>query len=108
MVADLGDAVARSAVVVDLSIPRLSMQQNMEPKVMCIPLSRSAYTDWWAGGWMTYLKEPNRIDSLGGYADLHCGWSRSDHDPSTCLTVPQTAPIDELLTRQVPGLCTPG
>ena len=45
MVGDFGDAVARSAVVVDLSIPRLSMQQNMEPKVMCIPLSRSAYTD---------------------------------------------------------------
>ena len=45
MVGDFGDAVARSAVVVDLSMPRLSMQQNMEPKVMCIPLSRSAYTD---------------------------------------------------------------
>ena len=34
MVGDFGDAVARSAVVVDLSMPRLSMQQNMEPKVM--------------------------------------------------------------------------
>ena len=45
MVGDFGDAVARSAVVIDLSMPRLSMQQNMEPKVMCVPLSRSAYTD---------------------------------------------------------------
>ena len=36
----------------------------MEPKVMCIPLSRSAYIDWWACEWMTYSKEPNRIDSL--------------------------------------------
>ena len=44
----------------------------------------------------------------GGCADLHCGWSRRDHDPSTCLNFPQTAPIDEVLTRQVPGLCTPG
>ena len=63
-VADSGDAAARSAVVVDLSIPRLSMQQYMEPKVMCIPLSRSAYTERWAGGWRTYSKEPKRIDSL--------------------------------------------
>ena len=63
-VADSGDAAARSAVVVDLSMPRLSMQQYMEPKVMCIPLSRSAYTERWAGGWRTYSKEPKRIDSL--------------------------------------------
>ena len=34
MVGDFDDAVARSVVVVDLSMPRLSMQQNMEPKVM--------------------------------------------------------------------------
>ena len=45
VVGDFDDAAARNAVVVDLSMPRLSMQQNMEPKVMCIPLSRSAYTD---------------------------------------------------------------
>ena len=46
VVGDFDDAAARNAVVVDLSMPRLSMQQNMEPKAMCIPLSRSAYTDW--------------------------------------------------------------
>ena len=40
VVGDFDDAAARNAVVVDLSMPRLSMQQNMEPKVMCIPLSR--------------------------------------------------------------------
>ena len=42
--ADAG-AAARGAVAADLSIPRLSAKQHTEPKVMCIPLSRSAYTD---------------------------------------------------------------
>ena len=38
-------AAARGAVAADLSIPRLSAKQYSEPKVMCIPLSRSAYTE---------------------------------------------------------------
>ena len=61
--ADAG-AAARGAVAADLNIPRLSAKQCMEPKVICIPLSRSAYTERRAEGWRTYSKEPKRIDPL--------------------------------------------
>ena len=62
-VTDAGAAAARGAVAADLNIPRLSTKQYMEPKVMCIPLYRSAYTERWAGGWKAYSKEPKRMGS---------------------------------------------
>ena len=58
-----GAAFARGAVVADLNMPRLSTKQYMEPKVICIPLRRLAYTERWAGGWRTYSKEPKRMGS---------------------------------------------
>ena len=62
-VTDAGAAAASGAVVADLNMPRLSTKQYMEPKVMCIPLCRSAYTERWAGGWKAYSKEPKRMGS---------------------------------------------
>ena len=63
MVADAGVTAARGVVAVDLNISRLSTKQCTEPKVMCIPSYRSAYTELWAGGWKVYSKEPKRIGS---------------------------------------------
>ena len=62
-VTDAGAIAARGAVVADLNMPRLSTKQHMEPKVMCIPLCRSAYTERWADGWKVYSKEPKRMCS---------------------------------------------
>ena len=36
----------------------------MVPKVIHIPSRSSAYTERWAGGWLTYSKEPKQIGSL--------------------------------------------
>ena len=62
-VADAGAPAARGVVAADLNIPGLLTKQYMEPKVMGIPLYRSAYTERWAGGWKAYLKEPKRMGS---------------------------------------------
>ena len=62
-VTNAGAVAARGAVAADLNMPRLSTKQYMEPKVMCIPLYRSAYTERWAGGWKAYSKEPKQMGS---------------------------------------------
>ena len=53
--------------------------------------------------------EGAEADGLLGDADviLQSRWSRCDHG-SSARSFPQTAPIDEVWTRQIPGLCTPG
>ena len=62
-VTDAGVMATRDVFVTDLNMPRLSTKQYMEPKVICIPLRRLAYTERWAGGWRAYSKEPKRMGS---------------------------------------------
>ena len=71
----------------------------MVPKVIHIPSRSSAYTERWVSGWLTYSKEPKQIGPLVQVSIFKVDGAGS---------FPQTAPIDEAGTRQIPGSSTPG